>query len=88
MDWSNFESLNPSSNFTGDSNDETNFPRKLLLTDTQVSRFCKSFTSGSSANVNFSKTKLFKIIQSGGVIRLVKKIDTFNKKIKQVKVQE
>ena len=28
--------LNLSSNFTGNSNDETNFPNKLLLNDTQV----------------------------------------------------
>ena len=35
----------------GDSNDETNFPHTLLLTDTQVSRLCKGFANGSSANV-------------------------------------
>ena len=33
--------LNLSSNLIGSSNDETNFPRKLLLTDTQVSKICK-----------------------------------------------
>ena len=80
LDWA-ANTQNPSSNLTGDSNDETNFPHKLLLTDTQVLRFCKAFSNGSSANVNFSKTKLSKMVQSGGVIRLVKKIDKFNKKI-------
>ena len=35
--------LNLSSNLTGNSNDETNFPHKLLLTDTQVSKICKAF---------------------------------------------
>ena len=36
--------LNLSSNVIGDSNDETNFPHKLLLTDKQVSRLHKAFT--------------------------------------------
>ena len=35
--------LNLSSNLTGNSNDETSFPHKLLLTDTQVSKICKAF---------------------------------------------
>ena len=39
----------------GNSNDETNFPHKLLLTNTQVSRICKAFLNGSSANKNFQK---------------------------------
>ena len=41
--------LNLSSNLIGNSNDETNFSHKLLLTDTQVSKtrkiLCKSFIS-------------------------------------------
>ena len=35
--------LNLSTNMIGDSNNETNFPHKLLLTDTQVSRLHKAF---------------------------------------------
>ena len=35
--------LNLSLNVIGDSNDETNFPHKLLLTDAQVSRLRKAF---------------------------------------------
>ena len=31
---------NLSSNLIGNSNDETNFPHKLLLTDTQASKIC------------------------------------------------
>ena len=31
------KTLNLSSNFTGNSNDETSFPHKLLLTNTQAS---------------------------------------------------
>ena len=57
--------LNRSSSITGDFNDENNFLHKLLLTNTQVSRLCKAFTSNSSANVKLSKTHLHKIGQSG-----------------------
>ena len=41
--------LNLSSNVVGDPNDNTNFWRKLLLTNTQVSRIWKAFRNGSSA---------------------------------------
>ena len=50
------------------SNDETNFSQKLLLTDTQVSKICKAFANGSSANIKFSKTQLSKMIQSGEIL--------------------
>ena len=52
----------------GNPNDETNFPHKLLLTYTQVSKICKAFANGSSANIKFSKTQLSKMIQSGGIV--------------------
>ena len=58
--------LNLSSNLVGDTNDETNFPNKLLLTGTQVSRLCKEFANGSSANVKLSKTQLSKMMQLKG----------------------
>ena len=61
--------LNLSSNFIGNSNDETNFPHKLLLTDTQVSKTRNAFANVSSANIKFSKTWLSKIVQLGGVLR-------------------
>ena len=35
----------------GDSNDETKFPRKLLLTDRHVSRIYKALGNNSSANI-------------------------------------
>ena len=41
--------LNISSNFIGSSNNKTNFPRKLLLTDTQVSKIRKTFANDLSA---------------------------------------
>ena len=38
----------------GDSNDETNFPHKLLLlTDRHVSSICKAFANNSSADIKF-----------------------------------
>ena len=49
--------LNSSSNVVGDSNDENNFPHKLLLTNTQVPRLHKAFANNSSANVKLLKKK-------------------------------
>ena len=58
--------LRLSSNMIG--NNETNFPHKLLLTDRQVLSLRKSFTNNSSADIKLSKTKLSKMIQSGGFL--------------------
>ena len=49
----------------GDSNDETNIPHKLILTATQVSRLCKIFTNGSSANMKLWKAQLSQMMQLG-----------------------
>ena len=62
--------LNISSNLIGSSNDKTNFPHKLLLTNTEVSKNHKAFANGSSANIKFSKTQLSKMIQSGGFLEI------------------
>ena len=59
--------LDLSSNLIGSSNDETNFPHKLLLTDQQVSKIRKAFPNGSLANIKFLKTQLSKNAQSGGL---------------------
>ena len=53
--------LKISSNVVGDSNDENNFLDKLLLTTTHVSKLCKAFANGSSANIKLSKTQLHEI---------------------------
>ena len=53
--------LNLSSNIIGDSNDENNFPHKLLLTNAQVLRLRKAFANSSSANIKLSKTQSLKI---------------------------
>ena len=47
--------LKLSSNVVGDSNDENNFPHKLLLTNTQVSKLRKTFANDSSVNIKLSK---------------------------------
>ena len=57
-----------SSNVAGDSNYKNNFPHKLLLTNTQVSKLCKAFANDSLANVKLSKTQLHKIGKSGGFL--------------------
>ena len=47
--------LNLSPSLVRNSNDETNFPHKLLLIDTHVSKIRKAFANGSSAKIKFSK---------------------------------
>ena len=47
--------LNQSSNVVGDSNNENNFPHKLL-TSTQVSNLRKAFANNSLAKIKLSKT--------------------------------
>ena len=61
---------NLSSNSVGDSNDETNFPHKLLVTNTQVSKICKAFVNGLTVNIKFSETQLSKMTQLGGFLSL------------------
>ena len=53
--------LKLSSNAVGDSNDENNFPHKVLLTNIQFSRLRKAFANNSSANMKLSRTHLYKI---------------------------
>ena len=60
--------LRLTANMIGDSNDETNFPRKLLLTDSQVSNIRKAFENNSSADIKLSKTQLSKMIELEGFL--------------------
>ena len=60
--------LNISLNAIGESNDENNFPHNFLLTSTQFLKLHKDFANNSSANINLSKTQLYKIGQSGGFL--------------------
>ena len=57
-----------SPNMIGESNDQTNFPHELLLTDRQVSSIRRAFANTSSVDIKFSKTQLSKMIQSGGFL--------------------
>ena len=50
--------LRLSPNMIGDSNDETTFPHKLLLTNRQVLSIRKAFEDNYSADIKFSKTQL------------------------------
>ena len=52
----------------GDVNDETDFPRKLLLANTQVSRLHKALANNSSTNIKLSKIQLPKMVQLGRFI--------------------
>ena len=56
------------SNMIGNSDDEINFPHKLLLTNRQVANLCKTFANNSSSDIMLSKTQLSKMIQSGGFL--------------------
>ena len=60
--------LRISSKMVGDSNDNTNFPHELLLTNRQVANIRKAFANHSSINIKLSKTELSKMIQSGGFL--------------------
>ena len=53
---SNELTLTLSSNVIDNSNDETIFPHKFLLTNTQVFRLPKAFANNSSINIKLSKT--------------------------------
>ena len=55
--------LTLSSNMTG--YNETNFPHKLLLTNTKVANLRKAFANHLSTDIKLSKTWLSKRIQSG-----------------------
>ena len=46
--------LRLSSNMVGNSNDNTNFPHELLLTNRQVENIRKAFANHSSMDIKFS----------------------------------
>ena len=60
--------LRLSSNMIGNSDDETNFPHELLLTNRQVANLRKAFANNSSTDIKLSKTQLSKMMQSGGFL--------------------
>ena len=59
----------PSNNSTElHSDDKTNFPHELLLTNTQVANLRKTFAKNTLKDIKLSKTQLSKMIQSGGFL--------------------
>ena len=60
--------LRLSSNMVGNSNENTNFPHELLLTNRQVGNICKAFANHLSTDIKLSKTQLSKMIQSRGFL--------------------
>ena len=60
--------LRISLNMVCNSNDNTNFPHELLLTNRQVANIRKAFANHSSIDIKLSKTQLSKMIQSGGFL--------------------
>ena len=60
--------LRLSSNMVGNSDDETNFPHKLLLTNRQVANLRKAFANYLSTDIKLSKTQLSKMMQSEGIL--------------------
>ena len=60
--------LRISSNMVSNSNDNTNFPHELLLTNRQVANIRKAFAKNTSTGIKLSKTQLSKMIQSVGFL--------------------
>ena len=54
--------LRLSSNMIGNSDDQTNFPHKLLLTNRQVANLRKAFANNRSTYIKLSKTQSPKMI--------------------------
>ena len=60
--------LNLLSNVVSDSNDETNFLHKVILTNSQISKIHKAFANGLLANIKLPRTQLSKMVQLRGFI--------------------
>ena len=58
------------SNMIGNSDDEANFPYKLLLTNRQAAKIRKAFSNHTSTDIKLSKTQLTKM-QKGGFLRFL-----------------
>ena len=62
--------LRLSSNMVGNSNNETNFPHRLLLTNRQILSLIKAFNNHKSADIKFSKAQLTRMQKGGFLIFL------------------
>ena len=54
----------------GNSDDETNFPHTLLLTNRQIANLCRAFADHTSTDVKLSKAQLTKM-KKGGILRFL-----------------
>ena len=63
--------LRLSSNMVVNSDDETNFPHKLLLTNRQTLSLRKAFNNHTSADIKFSKAQLTKM-QKGWFLKFLR----------------
>ena len=52
----------------GNSDDEANFPHKLLLTNRKIRNLSEAFSNRTSTDIKLSKIQLSKIIQLGGFL--------------------
>ena len=59
----------------GNSDDEANFPHKLLLTNRQVVNLCKAFVNHTSTDSKLSKAQLTKMLKK----RIFKIFSTISK---------
>ena len=57
--------LRLSSNMVSNSDDETNFPHKLLLTNRKVANLRKAFANHTSTDIKLSKAQLTKMQKVG-----------------------
>ena len=62
--------LRLSSNMIGNSDDEANFPNKLLLTNRKVTNIRKAFANHTSTDIKLSKAQLTKM-QKGEFLRFL-----------------
>ena len=60
--------LRLSSNMIGNSGDITSFPHELLLTNRHVANLREAFAKSTSTDIKLSKTRLSKMMQSGGFL--------------------
>ena len=76
--WNSFEII---IKYVGNSDDKTNFPHELLLTNRQVANLRKAFANNSSNDIKLSRTQLSKMMQLVEFLtHSTKNRITFNKK--------
>ena len=75
--------LNCSSFVNDNSKNEIKVPHKLLLTDRQFSRLCKTLANTLSTNMKSFKTQIYKVIHLGGFLLYAHLIPPFQSRIRR-----